>query len=253
MPFHEALKKIDPALYPDVEKAGGLGIAISKALADMGSSLVAERASDDQFIVYARVEKGSRFSQIYIAGGQRLFLFDFWSEGVFFGNASCDNILDVVSAIHTWIVDIATIEKMSSLFTFFSPTENGKAYEAGVYVEHQWQGLLASWQEREKTFREPDLTPTLLIAAAMKRPELRQLFPFTSLTRLRFSRTTGFPFTQDCPIVEPQGAGIYRVYMQGSLELLGEGTIEEALDIVVKYLPSNCGPAVSGTADDFVP
>lgn len=285
MHLHEALKEIDTTLYPDIEKAGGLSVAISKGLADIGSGLFADKTSVEQFIVYAHVEEGLRSSQVYIAGGQRLFLFDFWFEGVMFGNASCENITDVVRAIHTWIVDKATIEKMSSLFVFFSPTESGKAHEAETYVEEQWKGLIESWKGMESPFRIRSCkqllsflfslsliekvrlvkgyftyptqntkkhSPLPLIKAARKRPELRQLFPYTSLTRLCFSRTTGYPFTKDCPVIEPQGNGKYIVYMPNSQEIIGEGTVDEVIEMAVRHLPLNCGPGVSGTADDFV-
>jgi len=250
MPLHEALKEIDKTLYPDIAEAGSLNIAISQSLFNWGSSLVADGTEVNGFMPYARVEKGSRFSQIYIAAGQRLFLFDFWSEGVMFGNASCENILDVARSIHAWIADKSSIKKMSALFKFFSPSESGKAHEAGIYVEQQWQSLLEGWRVQEKSFGSPDRTPTRLIEAAMKRPELRQLFPFTSLISLCFSRTTGYPFTKDCPRIEPQGNDKYWVYAPTSFEILGKGNIEEALDILIKHLPPNCGAAVNGTADD---
>ena len=251
MPLHEVLKEIDETLYPDIAKAGGLDIAISRSLSKVGSNLVADGTEVNKFMPYARVEKGSRFSQIYISGGQRLFLFDFWAEGVVFGNASCADISDVARSIHAWIADKLPIEKMSAFFTFFSPSESGKAHEAGVYVEHKWQSLLEGWRIQEKSFGAPDRTPTRLIEAAMKRPELRQLFPFTSLISLCFSRTTGYPFTKDCPRIEPQGNDVYLVYAPTSFEILGQGNVEEALNILIKHLPPNCGAAVNGTADDF--
>lgn len=285
MPLHEVLKEIDVALYPDIVRTGSLDVAVSKSLADIGSNLVASTIPTEKFMPYAHVEDGSRFSQVYIAGGQRLFLFDFWSKGVIFGNASSENILDVARAIHAWVADKATIEKMSSVFAFFSPTESGKAHEAGTYVEQQWKGIIESWKGMESPFRirsrkqlfsflfswsliekarfvkgyftyptqnTKKYSPLPLIKAAMKRSELRQLYPYTSLTQLCFSRTTGYPFTKDCPVIQPQGDGTYAVYMPNSQEFLGEGTVEEVLDIAVKNLPPNCGPAVSGTADDFV-
>lgn len=253
MPLHEVLKEIDVKFYPDIAKAGSISLALSKSLADIGNSLVAEATEVNDFMPYARVEDGSRFSQIQLAGAERLFLVDFWSEGVMFGSGSTPELSDIARAIHTWIVDKATIGNMSSLFTFFSPTERGKAHEAGVIVEHQWQSLLAGWHHQEKDFGSADRVPTPIIEAAMKRPELRQLYPFTSLISLCFSRTTGYPFTRDCPRIEPEGAGLYRAYASESFEILGEGTVDEVLNIVIKHLPPNCGPAINGTADDFVP
>jgi hypothetical protein len=284
MPLVEVLKKIDATLYPDILKAGSLAVAISKSLSDVGSNLLADATEVNEFMPYARVEVGSRFSQIHLAGGRRLFLVDFWSEGVMFGNASADNLVDIARALHAWIAEKASIEKMSTLFKFFSPSEAGKAHETGVYVEHQWKSLLETWIAGQNPFKirnrkqlsrflfslnlqqkiryingyfdylihsNRKYTPIPLIKAAMKKPELRQLFPYTSLTRLCFSRTTGYPFTHDCPFIEPQGNRRYRVCMPASQEVIGEGTVDEVIDIVIKHLPENCGPAVSGTADDF--
>lgn len=284
MPLHEVLKEIDSSLYPDIAKAGSLDVAISKSLSDAGSNLVADGTEVNKFMPYARVEDGSRFSQIHIAGGQRLFLFDFWSEGVVFGNASSDDISDVARSIHAWIADKLSIEKMSALFTFFSPSESGKAHEAGIYVEQKWQSLLETWKISENPFKirsrkglfsflfsltlqqkmrflngyffylfhsNKKRSPIPLIKAAMKRPELRKLFPFTSLNALCFSRTTGYPFTHDCPSVVSQENGKYCVYAPSSNEIIGEGTIDEVMEIVIKHLPPNCDAAVNGTADDF--
>jgi hypothetical protein len=39
--------------------------------------------------------------------------------------------------------------------------------------------------------------------------------------------------------------------MPNSQEIIGEGTAGEAVEMVVKNLPPNCGSAVNGTADDF--
>jgi len=251
MPLCEALKEIDKTLYPDIAEAGSLDIAISKHLSALGSRLVAEGTETSKVLLYARVEAAPRFSQIYIAAEQRLFLFDFWSEGVLFGNASCENIIEVARSIHAWIADKLSLEQMSRMFVFFSPSESGKAHEAGIFVEHKWQALLENWRVMESSFSTPDYAPTRLIEAAMKRPQLRQLFPYTSLTRLCFSRTTGFPFTKDCPSMEPQGNGKYIVYMPISHEAIDELTAEETIEIAIKHLPPNCGPAINGTAEDF--
>jgi hypothetical protein len=165
-------------------------------------------------------------------------------------------------------------------------TLDSDVVEAGVRVERQWKDLLESWIMRQNPFRirsrkrllsflfslnlqekmrfldgyftylfrsDNKYSPIPVIKAAMKRPELRQLFPYTSLTRLCFSRTTGYPFTNDCPMIEPQENGKYRVYLPITQEVIGEGTAEEAVEMTIKHLPLNCGPAVNGTADDFVP
>ncbi len=284
MPLVEVLKEVDATLYPDIVEAGSINAAISKRLSDIGSRLIANESPVNKFMPYVRVEEGSRFSQTQLAGGQRLFLSDFWSQGVMFGSGSSDNLDDIARAIHAWIVEKSSIEKMSTVFNFFSPTEGGKSHEAGTYVELQWKSLLESWKANENPFKirsrkqlssflfslnfqqkmrflngyffylfnsNKKRSPIPLIKAAMKKPELRQLFPFTSLNALCFSRTTGYPFTHDCPSVVSHENGKYCVYAPASLEIIGEGTIDEVMEIVIKHLPPNCGAAVNGTADDF--
>lgn len=284
MPLVEVLKEVDATLYPDIIEAGSINAALSQNLANIGSHLVADKSPVNKFMPYVSVEEGSRFSQTQLGVGQRLFLTDFWSQGVMFGSGSSDNLSDIARAIHAWIVEKPSIEKMTLLFKFFSPTKDGLAHEAGTYVELQWKGLLESWRVSENPFKirsrkqlssflfsrtlqeklrlmngyftyllhsNKKYSPIPVIKAAMKRPELRRLFPYTSLTRLCFSRTTGYPFTHDCPVIEPQGNGRYSVYMPNSQEIIGEGTADQAVEMVVKNLPPNCGPAVNGTADDF--
>jgi hypothetical protein len=288
MPLVEVLKDVDTTLYPDIVEAGSINAALSKSLADIGSHLVADESPVNKFMPYVCVEEGSRFSQTQLGSGQRLFLTDFWSQGVMFGNTSSDNLETIARAIHIWIAEKSSIEKMSKLFKSFSATESGKALEAGTYVEYQWKSLIESWKSRENPFKirshkqlfrflfsltlqqkarhlsgyfeyrrlgknNKEYSPIPFINAAMKKPELRQLFPFTSLSTLCFSRTTGYPFfTKDCPSVASQGNGKYCVYASGSHEVIGEGTIDEVLEIAIKHLPPNCGAAVNGTADDFV-
>ncbi|MCL4295874.1 MAG: hypothetical protein KJ077_09115 [Anaerolineae bacterium] len=258
MTHRKLLKQVDKEFYPDLVAAGGLPLALKNALDGFGQILPVNTVTDVNFIPYARAEEGSRFSQVYIAAGKRLFLFDFWSQGVVFAHGESNNLSDVAQAIYIWIKEKASIETMQNRFNFFVPTEAGKAHEAGTIVEHQWQGLLTRWKEEEKHIPKSYPSPRPLIEAAMQRPELRQLYPFTSLNRLCFSRTTGYPFTHDCPQAEPLGNGKFRGYSaqfnneQKYYEIIGEGTAEEVIEMLVNHLPADCGPAINGTADDLI-
>jgi hypothetical protein len=70
-------------LYPELTAAGGLTNALRNTLADAGSPLAVSGLNPaDNFVAYARVKSGPRFSQVYIAAEERLFLFDFWNRGV---------------------------------------------------------------------------------------------------------------------------------------------------------------------------
>jgi hypothetical protein len=66
--------------YPDLIAAGGLCNAVQSALAELGSTLsVSGLDAPSNFPVYARVESGSRFSQIYTLSGQEC---DIEADGV---------------------------------------------------------------------------------------------------------------------------------------------------------------------------
>jgi hypothetical protein len=204
---------------------------------------------------------------MYLAAHERLFLFDFWSQGVLYANAACENLTDAAKAIHFWIAETPTIADMEKRFSFFRPTDEGKAHEAGQAVEYEWESLLNRLTELEEDMSDESISLRPLIEAARRRPELRQLFPYMSLDRLCFSRTTGYPFTSDCPRAVAMENGRYRVYSakprfekrrygggeyeEAVYEVIGEGNVEEVINMLVANLPPNCGAAVSGTAEDL--
>ena len=251
----ELAKQINPDLYPEVVSAGGLPQAVDKALTDIGSPLRVATMPNIIPLALAVVRGETRFSQMYVAAHQRLFMFDFWSHGVAYGQGSTANLNEAVQAIHYWISEAPNTVEMQRRFSLFEPNDKGKAHEAGRAVEHQWEALLNRWSEDQR--RRPEAahySVPQLITAARERPELRQLFPFTSLYRLCFSRTTGYPFTYDCPSVQPIGHGRFCVYAYWSIysnKVIGEGSLEEMLDLLIANLPPNYGPAVTGTADDL--
>ena len=246
MTYRELAKQIDDNLYPEVSAAGSLANALGKALAEIGSPL--EASAPVNFLQIARVEGGSRFCQMYIAAHERLFTFDFWTMGVGYGNGACSDLNEAARALHFWITEKPDIAAMQSRFQLFVPREQALAHEAGKAVEYQWTELERSWATPENA--NAALSPLPLIQAASQQADLRQLFPFTSLYSLHFSRTTGYPFTNDCPFATPIGDGRFRAH-SASQAVIGEGSIEEVIEMLIANLPSNCGPAVDGTAEDF--
>ena len=229
-------------LYPDLVEQGGLANALRAAFSEIGSTLpVSELDKSMRFIVYARVELGPRFSQIYIGAPTRMFTFDFWNRGVCLAQGATPEILQVARSIDKWIASGCRTGELAGAFNFVRVKPAAAAYERGVEVEMRWRQYLASLGE---TF--PELAAFLTAAAA--EPKLRQLFPFTSLNRFCFSRCTGYPFTRDTPHVVPLGRDQYEV-MSYSGESLGRGDAAAAVAIAVAALPPNCGPAVPGTAE----
>jgi hypothetical protein len=232
------------ALYPDLIEQAGLANAIRAALREIGSPLsVSELDKSVPFIVYARIESGPRFSQVYIGAKTRMFSFDFWNRGVFLAHGATPEILEMARSIDKWIASSCSTGELASVFRFVQVQPTAAAYERGEEVGMRWQEYLASLGE---SF--PELMA--FVAAAAAEPKLRQLFPFTSMNRFCFSRCTGYPFTLDTPHVVPLGRDQYEV-ISSSGESLGRGNAEDAVALAVAALPPNCGPAVPGTAEQL--
>ena len=233
-------------LYPDVVAAGGLRAALQAGLEAIGSPLRASELDQEiNFVAYARVESGSRFSQVYIAAEERLFVFDCWNRGVCLANGRTSSLEHLARALDRWLISGPLIGSLAAEFEFVVPYAEAGAYERGEEVEHRWQKYLSGMGDRIQELVEG-------VEAAAGRRELRGLFPYTSLNMLCFSRCTGYPFTDDTPHIRPLPGGGYEVIGPDG-RALGRGDGEVAAALVVAHLPASCGPAVPGTVDDLPP
>lgn len=229
-------------LYPDLIEAGGLVPALAAALQLIGSDL--EPASNDFFegkITYARIEKANRFSQFYIGANERCFSFDFWRDGVIYANARTADLSKAAEIVHLWVGEECSLYELD-MSPIVELKEDAIAYDNGIEVEFRWQKYLASAAAEKAEIEE-------VLRLAAKQPKLRQLFPFTSLYVLCFSRCTGYPFTQDCPAISPNMDGTYTVLSANILgnKAIGTGDAVWAVNTAIEHLPENCGPAVRGT------
>lgn len=257
------------SFYGDVAEAGGLGPAIQVQLKAIGSPLCVKKADPD----FARwlpfdwevVEQGQRFSQIKIAKHKRLFMSDFWDRGVCLAHGSTSLLPKVAEGIHAWLAEGLSTGELRKQFPFVAVEPKADYHEqsAAVEVEQKWQALHNHVKSEAHMIA---LAP--LLEKAMEVPVLRRLFPFTSLSSLCFSRCTGYPFSGDCPSVCPSSRAIMQGYLtpeqraalvpekpytvaDSKGHFLGEGDAAEAVELIVKHLPPNCGPAIQGTADDL--
>jgi hypothetical protein len=229
-------------LYPELIAHGSLAGALRAALAEIRSALtVSELAIRGP--VYARVEMGPRFSQVYIAANERLFVFDFWNRGVMLAQARTADLHETARAIDRWVVSECTTGELAAEFGCVKVKPEASSYERGEEVEQRWRHYLETLPEYHAKLKA-------FVAAAAAHPKLRQLFPFTSLNSFCFSRCTGYPFTHDTPHVCPHGPDDYEV-IGPTGKILGRGAAREAVLLVVSALPPHCGPAVPGTAEDM--
>jgi len=229
-------------LYPDLIVSGGLENTLQSALREIGSALtVSELDKDLSLAMCACIESGARFSQVYVAAEERLFIFDFWARGVCLAQGQTPRLDETVRAIDKWVASSCSTADLATAFRFVEVAPKAAAYERGAEVEYRWRSYISGIDFTE-------LAP--FVEAASQRPQLRRLFPYTSLNRFCFSRCTGYPFTLDTPFAQPLEEGGYEVISPSGV-VLGRGDAEAAAELVVANLPPGCGPAVPGTADDL--
>jgi uncharacterized protein DUF6193 len=202
---------------------------------------------------WAVVERDFRSIQV-VAQSKTDFSLDFWMQGVQYGKGNAAEFTDVVASIVLFLIELAPLRTMASRFTWFEAHAAGLTHERGAQelVSHVWSGL-----ERWVTCIDPPKPlPVILnlgpiVREAAKRPELRQLRPYTSLFALGFSRTTGYPFSRDCPHAVPTGNDLFRVTSADGTVLVDGVDAVQAADALVAALPPHCGPAIQGTAQDM--
>lgn len=106
----------------------------------------------------------------------------------------------------------------------------------------------AGWQ----TVRDDGRVRAELLEAAYAEPRLRQLFPWTGMGELHFSRCTEWRHTWDIPYIQPAAEGAYWVSGPLRTDTVGSAaTAQEAIAMVVERLPARCGPAFVGTPEEL--
>lgn len=232
------------ALYSEIESAGGLISALDEALKRIGSTLRVSNDNDPNFFpgAYARIEKHKKFSQIYLASEEKLYLPDFWRNGVCLGHGKIDNIDVLTQCIDYWLTNHVSTRQLSDKFNFVTPNKHAVIYDEGNEVQYKWNSILIDLNKKEiKSFVELAINDSIL----------SRLFPFTSLMTLCFSRCTGYPFTCDTPTVTPIVETGQYIVRQNNNDIIGTGSAAEALKMVLDNLPKDIGPAVKGTAEDL--
>lgn len=91
-----------------------------------------------------------------------------------------------------------------------------------------------------------------LLEAAAAEPRLRELFAWTGMGELHFSRCTEGRWTWDIPWISPAAGGGYRVLGPLRGEVVGQApTAERAVAMVTERLPAGCGRAFPGTPEEL--
>jgi hypothetical protein len=232
------------SLYPEIESAGGLIFALDLAFKKIGSTLKVSNEDDPKVFpgAYARIEKDNKFSQIYIAAKEKLYLPDFWRDGVCLGHGKTENIDLLAECIVYWLTTKAHTKELANKFSFVTPHKDARIFDEGNEVEYKWQSILNDPDRKEiKSFVE----------LAINDPILSKLFPYTSIMTLCFSRCTGYPFTYDTPTVSPIIESGQYIVRKNKIDVVGSGSAVDALKMVLDNLPKDIGPAIKGTSEDL--
>lgn len=108
-------------------------------------------------------------------------------------------------------------------------------------VEAGWRAVRADGRVRTEPLDE-----------AYAQPRLRQLFPWTGMGELHFSRCTGHRWTWDIPYIQPAAEGGYWVSGPLRTQVVGQAaTAAQAVAMVVEHLPPGCGPAFVGSPQEL--
>ncbi|WP_238011395.1 DUF6193 family natural product biosynthesis protein [Dactylosporangium sp. AC04546] len=239
----------DPAdLYPDVAAMGSLAAALQAVAVDRGLSLGEVVVHQREPLRYASVLSTTPLREPLEVGAghiERRWSINGWGQGIWLVSGTTQDLVEVVRAAQGWR-DGTSLHDIRRSVPFVELTQLAEAAEQGPaqVVAAQWQWLRqdaedASWPEYRA-----------LVEAAYAEPKLRQLYPYTSHWSLRFSTTTGFPFSPDVVCVATSD-GKYVVKASWEGAVLGETvTPEAAVSLAVSHLPAGLGPAVAGPYQD---
>ncbi|WP_327426023.1 DUF6193 family natural product biosynthesis protein [Streptomyces sp. NBC_01236] len=121
-------------------------------------------------------------------------------------------------------------------------------------AEAAWHKILTTADEPSPPERSPLREPFAeLVRVAHAEPLLRQLYPWTGMWELHFSRCTETRFTWDIPYIGTLRDGRY--YIEGpsrsSPRIAEPDSAQAAVAMVVDRLPPHCGQAFIGNAEEL--
>lgn len=232
-------------LYPEITNAGGFYKALNSEFENISSDLhvrpVDEESLFELKITCALVESKNKFSQIYLSSESKLYLPDYWKDGVCLANGSTDSINLLAKSIQEWLNSDLNISELSNEYKFIKPNEKSEYFYKNKEVQYAWNQILNDNHRIElKEFT----------SFAIKDKIIGNLFPYTSLNRLCLSRCTGYPYTYDTPIVVPLSNNNYEVRTADN-QIIGIGNSLEAIGMVKDNLPVGIKPAIKGTSEEM--
>jgi hypothetical protein len=205
--------------YPDLAEASDLRAALQAEFdaADLASRAEHFSLPGDHYVA-AALRSAERNAIVIMSKDEPVFYLQFLMRGVAMAGGRTDALPAASRAMHAWHSGMP-VGPLMTMFPFLGTNEFALAFERSEAdaIENRW-----------RQFHTPPVFPVRLrpvIALAFTEPRLRALLPYLSGDALRFSRTAGYPFTKDCPMIEPLGEGRYLVRAADGREI---GTADAA-------------------------
>ena len=191
---------------------------------------------------YAKFEKNEKSCQILLAKNKRVFLVDYWKQGILLANSGIGNKRNAALSINEWLMKDNNFGEFREKYPFVVFTDIAEDFENNNEVDYSWKKYLKEIPEHY-----PELQN--FVFAAYKNNTIKKLFPFMSLNNFCFSRCTGYPYTTDCPYVYVEDGIIIIKNWEG--KILGKASVKESIKIILDNIPDDFSFAVKGIVDEI--
>ncbi|GHJ47955.1 hypothetical protein Cs7R123_52970 [Catellatospora sp. TT07R-123] len=216
MPDQESPYRLDAALYPEIAAVGGLLRALDAEFERLG---VAPRARPNLEPAQAAersvtVGDGERHTKVLLGWREPRIWVSIRTGRLVWAQGFAPDLAVAADTAARWLGGARAVE-VAAVWPYLGSVRLVEARERGDVVEAAWLSLHDNHMDDVVRAR---LHPFL--ALAFQEPRLRRLRPFTSHWTLCFSRTVTYPWSRDCPSVDPLlEPGTYRVLAADGREL----------------------------------
>jgi hypothetical protein len=214
MPDQETPPRLDATLYPEIVSAGGLVSALDAHFDRLGVALRG-RAHPDPDIVerVATVGDGERHTKVTLVWRERKFWVSVQARQRMLAQGFAPDLAVVADTAARWQGG-ADAAEVAAVWQYLGSVQLAGARERGDAVEAAWLSLYEN-----HTGNAVHARLHAFVALAFYELRLRRLRPYTSHWMLVFSRSPTFPWSRDCPSVDPLEPGSYRVRTADGREL----------------------------------
>jgi len=207
---------------------------------------ILSRTAPDLFVTlpdhpaYADASKNNGAVHVALLPGARIFRTEIRRMGMTIGLIDCSSIDEVADIFATWLANDLGSKDARRLWPEAKLRDDAELYEVTDSLDQAWNIILYLDGGTSEPF----------LRECVKIPILRGLMPVhsTTMNAFYFSRCTGYPYTDDCPVTLPMKDGRYNVSLRDKTEHIVTGAKETA-QFVAKHLPVGTTRAFEGDSN----